>query len=150
MDETLPPTERVLREHVAAENAHDLRATLATLHPDCLFVDATLGVRFEGRAGAERYYRHWWDAFGLVFARGEDDRGHWTRDGLYVATGRFRGVHAGPFLGIAPTGREVDFGFVVFVEFRDGLMSGERFHWDLHGLLAQLGRGATLDLRGYR
>jgi len=30
--------------------------------------------------------------------------------------------------------------FVVFVDFRDGLLAGERFQYDLNGLLRQLGQ----------
>ncbi len=52
------------------------------------------------------------------------------------------GTHDGPFLGIPPTGREIELRFVVFVSFRDGLMAGERFYYDLTGLLRQLGVSA--------
>jgi len=47
--------------------------------------------------------------------------------------------HVGPFLGIAPTGREVEFRFAVFVTFRDGLIAGEKFYYDLAGILRQIG-----------
>jgi steroid delta-isomerase-like uncharacterized protein len=127
----------VLRAHLAAENAHDLDATLATVHPDCVFVDRPLGLDFHGREGAGRHYRMWWSAFGATV---EDGESHWIRDDLLVGEARFAGRHVGEFAGIPPTGREVSVPFVVFVDFRDGLLAGERFQYDLNGLLRQLGR----------
>src|SRR5215831_8480982 len=129
----------LLRAHVAAENAHDMVGTLATLHEECLFEDIATGQVFRGRAGAEAHYRQWWDAFELVFSRGNEDRGYWAEDGSYVGQGEFRGTHVGSFLGIAATGKSVRFRFTVFVTFRDGLMAGERFHYDLAALLRQVG-----------
>ena len=98
-----------------------------------------MGQVFHGHAGAEAYYRQWWDAFGLVFAREGDDRFYWTEDRVGVGEGRFHGTHIGNFLGIPATGRPVKFRFTVFVTYRDGLMVGERFYYDLAGLLGQVG-----------
>jgi len=66
-DKTL---EAVVNRHLAAENAHRMEETLAELHPDCVFEDLPLGKTYRGRAGAEAYYRLWWDAFDLE-GRGE-------------------------------------------------------------------------------
>ena len=130
--------EAVLARHVAAENAHDLDATLDTLHPDCVFEDVALGKVYRGHEGAAAYYRSWWDAFGLQFRRGDDGALHVTADGQAVAEGHFHGRHVGTFLGIAPTGRPIDFRFVVVVTFRDGRMAGERFYYDSETLRRQL------------
>lgn len=129
----------VLARHLAAENRHDLAATLATVHPECRFVDEPLGLVLEGRAGAERHYRLWWDAFGNTLDSGEL---HWLRDDLLIGDAVFVGRHRGTFCGIAPTGRPLRLPFVVFVGFRDGLLASERFVYDLNGLLAQLGAPA--------
>lgn len=128
----------LIRRHVEAENAHRMDDTLATLHPDCHFEDMALKRVWRGHAGAAEYYRMWWRALRLVVAPGPDDRRLWGDDGTYIAETGFTGVHVGPFLGIAPTGRTVDFRFAVFVPFRDGLMAGERFYYDLHDLRQQL------------
>lgn len=135
-----------LAEHVRAENAHDLDATLATLHPECVFEDIASGEVFHGHAGAARHYQQWWDAFELVFARGEHGSGRWTEDGSYVAEGEYRGRHVGPFAGIAPTGKALCFRFCVFVTFRDGLLAAERFYYDLAGVLRQLGEAQPASL----
>jgi steroid delta-isomerase-like uncharacterized protein len=131
--------ELLLRRHVEAENAHHMEETLATLHEDCIFEDVATGQRFRGRRGAEAHYRQWWDAFGLAFSRDKEDHGYWTKSGAYVGQGRFQGVHIGTFLGIPATGNAVSFRFAVFVTFRDGLMAGEKFYYDLAAVLYQIG-----------
>jgi len=59
---TAPNYQRLLRVHLAAENAHRMEETLATLTEDCRFEDLTIGKTFYGREGARDYYRLWWDA----------------------------------------------------------------------------------------
>lgn len=135
----------LLTRHLEAENRHDLDATLATLHPECLFEDRALDLRLDGREGAARYYRLWWDALGVVVERPEDGASYWAADGTYIAEAAYRGTHAGPFLGIASTGREIVLRFTVIIGFRDGLMAGERFYYDLAGLLRQMGADRLPD-----
>ncbi len=136
------PLQPLLHRHLAAENAHDLARTLATLHPDCRFEDIATGQVWHGHDGAAAHYLQWWDAFGLVAARGPEDHAYWCEDGSCIAQSTFSGRHVGDFLGLAPTGREVEFRFAVFIGFRDGLMLSERFYYDRVGLLRQLGATA--------
>jgi predicted ester cyclase len=56
-----------------------------------------------------------------------------------IAEARYLGTHIGPFHGLAPTGRDIDLRLAVIITFRDGLMLGERFYYDLSSLLFQLG-----------
>jgi ketosteroid isomerase-like protein len=125
--------------HLAAENQHDMAGTLATLHPECVFVDEALGMRWEGHAGARRHYEMWWSAFGVT---PEDGTLHWSSDDLAIGEAVFAGRHVGRFADIEPTGRPLRLPFVVFVRFRDGLLAGERFVYDLNTLLRQLGQPA--------
>ena len=135
----------VLRLHVEAENAHDMQRTLDTLHPECVFEDVALGQVYRGREGAAEYYRTWWDAFSLRFRPGAEGMQHFTAGGMVVAEGHFFGTHIGSFMGVAPTGKEVDFRFVVVVSFRDGLMAGERFYYDQASLWRQIGASPRSD-----
>lgn len=128
-----------LHAHLEAENRHDLSATLATLHPGCVFRDEPLGLRFEGRAGARQHYEMWWSGFRVTLDGGTL---HWVSDDLVVGDASFTGRHVGPFAGIPATGRSIRLPFVVFVDFRDGLLAGERFVYDLNGLLRQLDQPA--------
>ena len=41
--------------------------------------------------------------------------------------------------GVPPTGKLIEVDNVVFVEFRDGLMSAERIYWDQASVLRQIG-----------
>ncbi len=136
--------EMCLLAHLAAEGRHDIEATLATLHPECVFVDEPLGMRFEGRAGAREHYTMWWSAFGNTLDGGEL---HWVGDELVIGDSAFVGRHVGPFVGIAASGRPMRLPFVVFVRFRDGLLASERFVYDLNGLLDQLGQPAFVPKR---
>jgi steroid delta-isomerase-like uncharacterized protein len=128
--------QQLLRRHMQAENAHQMEETLATLTPDCLFEDLALGQVFRGHAGAREYYRMWWDAFSTT---AHPEHVYYTDQDFAVAEVRFQGVHTGSFLGVKPTGREVDIPTAIFVTFRDGLMAGERMYWDVATLLRQLG-----------
>jgi len=131
-----PKNAAILEKHVAAETAFDMERTLATLSEDCLFEDVPTGERHRGREAVRAYYGEWWDAFGNVPAGGR--RFVPAADCLIVET-RFVGAHRGRYRGVAPTGRAIDLPVAIFVSFRDGLMSGERFYYDRATLLAQIG-----------
>ena len=126
---------QVLDRHLAAENAHDLDGVLATLVAECEFVDATLGMRWNGHRGAAEHYRMWWDAFDVQVT---GERLHLAAESA-VAETTWRGTHVGAFAGVAPTGRAVELSVAVVVDLRDGLLAGERFYWDGAGLARQLG-----------
>jgi steroid delta-isomerase-like uncharacterized protein len=133
MDKTL---EAVVNRHLATENKHLMAETLAELHPDCVFEDLPFGKTYHGRTGAETYYQLWWNAFDLE-VKGE--LRHWSEDGAFmIAETWYQGVHRGRFLDYAPTGRPIRFPLAVVIPFRDGLMAGERFYYDLATLLRQV------------
>jgi steroid delta-isomerase-like uncharacterized protein len=138
---TRSENEVCLRRHLEAENRHDLEATLATLHEDCLFVDQPLELRCTGRAGARQHYDMWWSAFGNTV---EDGTVHWVGDDLLIGEAFFVGRHVGSFASIPASGAEISLPFVVFATFADGLLAGERFVYDLNGLLRQLGQPSFL------
>jgi steroid delta-isomerase-like uncharacterized protein len=133
------PLETVLYRHLSAENKHDLQGTLATLHPDCVFQDHATGQVWHGRAGAADHYTQWWRAFDVEVGKAASQSAYWATDTTFIAEAIWRGTHIGEFLGIAPTHRKIVQPFVVFVGFKDGLMLGERFYYDLTSLVAQLG-----------
>jgi steroid delta-isomerase-like uncharacterized protein len=134
-----PDLANLVRRHLEAENAHDLAATLATLHPKCEFEDCATGQRWRGHAGASDHYQQWRDTFDVEVRRGAGQRPYVTTDEFYVAEATWHGKHVGPFLGLAPSGRSFVQPFVVILTFRDSLMSGERFYYDLASLLRQIG-----------
>jgi steroid delta-isomerase-like uncharacterized protein len=135
-ENTLRSNMQIVAKHIIAENSHQMDATLATLHPDCVFEDIALGQIFRGREGASQYYRMWWDAFAVEV---QGSVIHWTTEGQLVAEACYVGRHTGRFLGIEPTGQPLSLRFAVFVDFRDALMAGERFYYNLGSLAEQLG-----------
>jgi steroid delta-isomerase-like uncharacterized protein len=58
---------------------------------------------------------------------------------LVAARWTVHGRHTGPFLGIAPTERLVTISGMSFNRFREGKIVEGWIHWDVHGLLVQLG-----------
>jgi hypothetical protein len=56
-----------------------------------------------------------------------------------IAETQYFGGHRGKFLGHRPTGHTIRFPLDVVIPFRDGLMSGERFYYNLSTLLGQIG-----------
>jgi len=131
-----PENREVLLRHVKAETEHRMEETLATLTEDCVFEDHAFGKIWNGREGARDYYRLWWDAFGIT---PHTSARHVPTPDLMIVETRFKGRHKGPFLGVAPTGRAVDVPMTIFVTMKDGLMTGERFYWNLGTLLEQIG-----------
>lgn len=51
---------------------------------------------------------------------------------------RCRGTHTGEGLGLAPTGRKVDFNGIVFVRLRDGKIVESWNNFDFEGMRAQI------------
>jgi steroid delta-isomerase-like uncharacterized protein len=125
----------VLRRHVLAERDFDMLGTLATLTHDCVFEDMAIGIQYHGHDGARRYYQEWWSAFGNAPSNSQL---YVVSDGHVIVETRFLGKHCAPYQGIAASNRPIDLPVVIFVTFRDGLMSGERFYYDRATLLAQI------------
>jgi hypothetical protein len=68
------------------------------------------------------------------------ERRHWSEDGTFmIAQTRYHGIHRGRFLDYEPTGKPISLPLAVVIPFRDGLMAGERFYYDLATLLRQIG-----------
>jgi len=145
MDQAL---DDLVHRHLAAENAQDMDGTLATLHPDCRFEDLATGQVWRGREGAAAHYRQWWTTFDVTVKRGPGQRSCWTDDGARISEATWHGKHVGRFLGIEPTGRPIVQPFVVVLTFKDRLMLGERFQYDLASLLRQIGADPIPALDG--
>ena len=60
-------------------------------------------------------------------------------DGRVVARGSFSGTHAGAFMGMPPTGKEITVTFLNLDRFADGKLVEHRAEVDMLGLLQQLG-----------
>jgi len=64
----------------------------------------------------------------------------WLEDGDWVACfGSCTGIHTGPFMGIAPTGRQLKIPYIDFWQIRDGRIAYNKVSVDFAEALHQLG-----------
>jgi predicted ester cyclase len=126
-----PPLYDEIRElwtrHSIAEENRDLPGLIATLADDCVYEIPAWNQRWEGHAGATRFYNGLLTAFpDIHFALTEIVIGPQgvCEEALVTAT------HEREWLGIAATGQRLQFSVVIFFpwEADAGLLGGERIH----------------------
>jgi len=121
--EVTPELYREIRElwkaHSIAEDKRDIAGLIATLTPDCVYeVVGEDGARWEGHAGATRFYMELLTAFPDI---------HFDLQTIVIGPqgvceeARVTGTHKGTWLARAPTGERVTFRVVIF------------FPWDSKG-----------------
>ncbi len=126
--------EQIVRDHMAAENALDFDAALATFaHPRYELI-ATDSV-FDGPEAVATYYRESRVAFPdqrneLISLRHADD--------AVIVELWLLGTHNGPFRGLEPTGREFKCRMTAFFIFEDKDLVCERVYFDSASILRQL------------
>lgn len=133
----------VYQRHRAAEEERDFPTVMQTLTPDCFLEHVSLGLRSEGRDDATGAYE---ELFGAFPDLGPIPGGIAYGDDVLVAFGELHGTMNGPWLSLAPTGREFTIPLVNIVPFKDGLMHGERLFYDAAMLCEQAGLNVH-DLR---
>lgn len=124
-------------EHIRCENAHDLAGIMATVGPSAQYEDVPWLERSAGLAGVRTYYT------GLMASvpdvQIEVTRRHVAGDTIVVEV-TVRGTHLGPWRGLPPTGRRVEFPLCGIFEFDgDDRIAGERIYYDRATVLRQLG-----------
>jgi steroid delta-isomerase-like uncharacterized protein len=127
--------EKLVREHVDAENAADYDRALATFkHPRYEYVATD-----EVYDGPDEVVAHWEElnrAFPdqeieIVALHGADD--------AMMMEAVARGTHAGPLRGLPPTGRHFEQRFLAIFVFEDDALVCERVYYDIATVLQQLG-----------
>ena len=113
--------------HSMAEENRDLPGLIATLADDCVYEIPAWNQRWEGHAGATRFYNGLLTAFpDIHFALTEIVIGPQgvCEEALVTAT------HEREWLGIAATGQRLQFSVVIFFPWQAdaGLFAGERIH----------------------
>lgn len=125
-----PELYREIRElwkaHSIAEDRRDIAGLMATLTPDCVYeVVGEEGARWEGHAGATRFYTELLSAFPDV---------HFDLQQIVIGPqgvceeARATGTHKHKWLSRAPSGAKVEFRVVIFFPWdtRAKKFSGER------------------------
>ena len=113
--EITPELYREIRDlwkaHSIAEDKRDIAGLIATLTPDCVYEVLPDGSRWEGHAGATRFYMELLSAFPDI---------HFDLQTIVIGPqgvceeARVTGTHKGTWLDRAPTGQQVEFRVIIF------------------------------------
>ena len=124
-----PEQYREIRElwkaHSIAEDKRDIAGLIATLTPDCVYEVFPDGGRWEGHAGATRFYLELLGAFPDI---------HFDLQTIVIGPqgvceeARVTGTHKAKWLAREPTGQKVEFRVVIFFPWDSGKrqFAGER------------------------
>jgi len=99
------------KAHSIAEDKRDIAGLIATLTPDCVYEVLPDGVRWEGHAGATRFYTELLTAFPDI---------HFDLQNIVIGPqgvfeeARVTGTHRGNWLNRSASGQKVEFGVVIF------------------------------------
>jgi steroid delta-isomerase-like uncharacterized protein len=135
-DELRTHREAVVAEHMRAEMAGDLDATLATFTGDPEYDIVPLPVLHVGDAEVRGLLANLLGAFpdlglhALVLRHADD---------AVIIEGLMTGTHRGPYAGFAPTGRSMELRAAIFFTFDGPDLRRETVYYDELTLLAQLG-----------
>ena len=125
--------EAIVADHVAAENRHDVEATIATFHHARYEVN---GEESDGEAAVR-------DLLGELMAGFPDFKAELGKihhaDDAVIGEGRMTGTHDGSWGGIPATGRRVDFPAACVFDFEEDRLVCEKVYFDSATLLRQIG-----------
>jgi len=126
--------EAIVREHIAAENAHDISRAIATFHHPRYEV-APFGSVNDGAQAVH-------DLLAGMFAGFPDFHVDVPRlhhaDEAVVAEFVMTGTHQGPFAGLSPTGRPIEVPLVGIFDFDGDRLICEKVYFDMATLMRQL------------
>lgn len=125
--------EAIVLEHLAAENRHDIEATIATFHRARYEVN---GEPSDGEAAVRELLQGIMAGFPDI--HWETDRVHHA-EGAVIGQVRMSGTHDGPFSGIPPTGRRIDVAMAAIFEFEEDRLLCEHVYFDVATILRQIG-----------
>lgn len=126
-----------VQEHVRRENAHDLPGVMATFGDRARYDDEPWGEHHRGRDAVRRYYEDLLAALPDLHIQIEHQVA--AEEGVVLEV-RIGGTHLGPWRGLPPTGRRVDFPLCAVYSFDEtGRLAGERIYYDRGSVLQQVG-----------
>ncbi|WP_189882946.1 ester cyclase [Streptomyces xantholiticus] len=119
-----------------AKSRQDMPAAMELFHRDMVLDAPAFGTKAQGRAANER-------ALTGFFASFPDYRvaleGHAADGEVLVCWGTAKMTMTGGRFGVHPNGRRAELPVFIQFAFKDGLIAGERFFFDLSELCAQSG-----------
>lgn len=126
----------VIEQLVAAWNAHDPVRVAEWYTEDCYGLDVAIAQPQIGRAGVQRMFEAYYQAFPDLEIRPDDIMVDGERVALFWTA---YATHRGPILNIPPSGRRVTARGVNRLVLRDGKVHESLTIWDVAGMLRGLG-----------
>ncbi len=119
-----------------AKSRQDVPAAMKLFHQDVLLETPALGTMARGRAENERVLTRFFTSFpdyNVVL------QGHAGNDDTLICWGTVQMTMTGDRFGVVPNGRRAELPVFIQFAFKDDLIAGERFFFDLSELCAQSG-----------
>lgn len=129
------PAVELLRRSFETFNTGDVDACVQLLTPDFIMNMAGAPEPLVGRDAWKQNFAIFREAFPDVTITIDDIFGS---DDKVAVRLTFRGTHRGPFLGIQPTGREIEFGSLELYRVEGDLIAEEWVSPDIAALMRQI------------
>lgn len=124
------------RSLAAAKSRHDLAAAMTHFHEEMVLEAPAFGSVARGLAENEQALRGFFASFPDYHV---DLVGHASNGDALVCWGTVRMTMTGDRFGVVPNGRRAELPVFIQFAFKDDLIAGERFFFDLSSLCAQSG-----------
>ncbi|MEV0375895.1 ester cyclase [Streptomyces sp. NPDC050636] len=119
-----------------AKSGQDVPAAVELFHRDMVLEAPAFGTRAQGRAANEKALAGFFASFPDYQVALE---GHSADGDALVCWGTVKMTMTGDRFGVHPNGRRAELPVFIQFAFKDGLIAGERFFFDLSELCAQSG-----------
>jgi predicted ester cyclase len=119
-----------------AKSRQDVAAAMRVLHPDMVLETPAFGTRARGAAENEKVLARFFASFPDYDVALQ---GHAGNDDTLICWGTARMTMTGERFGAIPNGRRAELPVFIQFAFKDDLIAGERFFFDLSELCAQSG-----------
>jgi predicted ester cyclase len=119
-----------------AKSRQDVPAAVKLLHEDMLLESPAFGTMARGLAENEKVLTRFFTSFpdyNVVL------QGHASNDDTLICWGSVQMTMTGDRFGVIPNGRRAELPVFIQFAFKDDLIAGERFFFDLSALCAQSG-----------
>ena len=126
--------ETIVREHIEAENSHDVARAVATFHRPRYEV-APFGTPHDGAEAVEELLSGMFNAFPDFHV--DVPRLHHA-DHAVIVEFVMSGTQLGPFAGLDPTGRKIEVPLVGIFDFEADRLMCEKAYFDMATLMRQL------------
>jgi predicted ester cyclase len=124
------------QELAAAKSRQDLPAAMRLFHPGMVLETPAFGTMARGLAETERALTRFFLSFpdyNVIL------QGHGSDSDTLICWGTAQLTMTGDRFGVEPSGRRAELPVFMQFAFKDGLIAGERFFFDLSALCAQSG-----------